>query len=278
MKEGTEEGEESKYPGPRSILRYLRIEQQNREDGTVWARFPVLPDLLDEGGALRLGAIAPMCDLVAGSLASVAVDPDWVATSDFKLHLAKCVTSGYVEAVCRPLRIGKNMVLSETRLSDDKGDSAGVSVVTFNRLTRRAGQPANMAQKTGHMRLRSKMEEQRIPFDEYLGLRFQKDAATIELDHHERIHNSFGSIQGGGMGSLLERAISYAGYRKWEKPARTIDIHFSYTAQAREGPFRIEAEVIRGGERDILCRVQLSDLGLGGRIAAIGTGLAVPIY
>ena len=277
MEEATESGGEARYPGPRSILRYLRIEQQNNDDGTVWARFPALPDLLDEGGFLRLGALAPMCDLVAGSLASVAVDPDWVATSDFKLHLAKPVTSGHVEAVCRPLRVGKNMVLSETRLRDDEGDNAGLAVVTFNRLPRRAGQPANMAQKTGHMRLRSKVEERRIPFDEYLGLRFQKDAAVIELDHHERIYNSFGSIQGGGMGSLLERAVSYAGYRLWKNPARTIDIHFSYTAHAREGPFRIEAEVIRAGKDDILCRVQLSDLGLEGRIAAIGTGIAVRI-
>lgn len=265
------------YPGPRSILRYLRIEQQNREDGSAWARLPALPDLMDAGGAVRMGAVAPMCDLIAGSLASVAVDPDWVATSDFKLHLLKPVTGGSIEALCRPLRIGKNMVLSESRLTDESGELVALSLVTFNRLPRRDGQPPNMAQKTGHMRLRHPDEEPRIPWDEYLGLRFDPDSSAFELDHHERIYNSFGSIQGGGMGALLERGASYAAERECGGPARTVDLHFAYTAQARQGPFRVEAEALRGNGEGVLSRVSLLDLGQEGRVAAIGTALARPI-
>ena len=56
------------YPGPRQILRYLRIVQENHDDNTVSARTPVLGDLLDPGGEMRLGAIAPMCDLISGAV------------------------------------------------------------------------------------------------------------------------------------------------------------------------------------------------------------------
>ncbi len=264
------------YPGPRQILRYLRIELDNREH-EVWAQMPALPDLLDAGGAVKMGAIAPMCDLVSGTLASAEVNPDWVATLDFKMHLARPVTSGHVQAVCRPLPVGKNTVLSESRLSDDAGKEVGVALVTFTRLPRREDQPNTVAPKRGRSQLQSDQEEPRIPLDEYFGLRFEDHAHAFELDHHERIYNSFGSIQGGAMGSLLERGASYAAERLLGRPARSVDLHFSYIAQARVSPFRVRAEPVRVEERGVLSRVELVDTGQDDRVAAVGTALAVPI-
>lgn len=267
---------ETSYPGPRQILRYLRIELENRGD-SVWAQIPVLPDFLDAGGAVKMGAMAPMCDLVSGTLASTRVDPDWVATLDFKMHLHGDVKEGHVQALCRPLRVGKNTVLSESRLSDDRGAPVGVAFVTFTRLPRREGQTLSVVAQGARSRFQSSQEEARIPLDEYFGLRFEDEEAAFELDHHERIYNSFGSIQGGAMGSLLERGASYAAERHFGAPSRTVDLHFSYTAQAREGPFWVSAEVLRAGPDGVLSRVQLVDRGQGGRVAAIGTARAVPI-
>lgn len=268
---------ERDYPGPRQILRYLRIELDNREDQTVWAQIPALPDLLDPGGAVKMGAIAPMCDLVSGTLASSVVNPDWVATLDFKMHLATPVREGHVQASCRPLRVGKNTVLSESRLYDDGGKNAGLALVTFTRLPRREDQATTSAPKPGRWRFQSDLEEERIPLDAYFGLRFDPHASVFELDHHERIYNSFGSVQGGAMGSLLERGAAYAAERALGRPARSVDLHFSYIAQARAGPFRVAAEPIRIDERGVLCRVQLTDTGQDDRVAAVGTVLAVPI-
>ncbi len=268
---------EPDYPGPRQILRYLRIELENREDETVWARIPALPDLLDPGGAVKMGAIAPMCDLVSGTLASAVVNPDWVATLDFKMHLATPVYDGYVQAECRPLRVGKNTVLSESRLRDGRDEPVGIAFVTFSRLPRRDGQATTAAPKRGRSRFQSDREEPRIPLDDYFGLRFDPEASAFELDHHERIYNSFGSIQGGAMGSLLERAGAYAAERSYGRPARTVDLHFSYIAQARVSPFRVEAETLRSDSHGTLCRVQLVDRGQEERVAAVGTTLAVPI-
>ncbi len=268
---------EKDYPGPRQILRYLRIELESREDESVWAQIPALPDLLDPGGAVRMGAIAPMCDLVSGTLASSVVNPDWVATLDFKMHLAIPVEKGHVQAECRPLRVGKNTVLSESRLRDDDCQDVGLALVTFTRLARRDGQASTVAPKRGRSRFQSAQEEARVPLDEYFGLRFAGDADAFELDHHERIYNSFGSIQGGAMGSLLERAAAYAAERALGRPARTVDLHFSYIAQARVSPFRVSAEPLRVDPGGVLSRVQLVDTGQENRVAAVGTAYAVGI-
>lgn len=267
----------STYPGPRQILRYLRIEQENRPDGTVWAQIPVLPDLLDAGGAVRLGAVSPMCDLVSGTIAREAVRPDWVATLDFKIHLTGAAREGHVQVLCRPLRVGRNTVLSESRMSDDAGRPLGLAIVTFTRLSRRDDQPQG-ATPPGRQRLaRPAEEEPRIDFDQYLGLRFQPSENAIELDHSERLYNSFGSVQGGAMGSLLERAGSYAAEGALEAPARTVDLHFSYLAQARVGPFRMEAEVLRRDSAGVLSRITLVDRGQSDRLVAVATAQSVAI-
>jgi acyl-coenzyme A thioesterase PaaI-like protein len=187
------------------------------------------------------------------------------------------VKSGHVEGVCRLLRAGKNTVLSESRLSDGAGRPLGVAWVTFTRLPRRADNPTPPRHGPGRSRYQSPEEEPRIPFDRYLGLRFHPEESSFELDHHPRIHNSFGSIQGGAMGSLLARAGTLAGERTFGRPARTTDLHFSYTAQARKGPFLVRAEILRSGREQVLSRVELVDRGQGDRLAAVGTALSCPI-
>jgi uncharacterized protein (TIGR00369 family) len=265
------------YPGSRQILRYLRLEQEYLADGGARVRVPVLDDLLDAGGAMRLGALAPACDLAAGALSNREVAPDWVATLDFKLHLAGLVTGGHVDAEGHVLRAGRNTVLSEMVLTDTGGTVVGRSYVTFSRLPRREGAPQDGGRVERPARLslaEPDREEPRIPLDEYLGLRFAADHAGFELDHHPRIHNSFGSVQGGAMAALLERAATLAGERAWGRPARTLDLHFSYAAQARNGPFRVRADPIRVDGTTITSRVQLTDAGLDDRLAAVGTATA----
>jgi uncharacterized protein (TIGR00369 family) len=264
------------YPGSRQILRYLRLEQEYLADGGVRVRVPVLSDLLDAAGAMRLGALAPACDLAAGALSNREVAPDWVATLDFKLHLAQPATSGHVDAEGHVLRAGRNTVLSEMVLTDPAGAVVGRSYVTFSRLPRREGQQdAGRVERPARLSLAEPdREEPRVPLDEYLGLRFADDHAGFDLDHHPRIYNSFGSVQGGAMAALLERAATLAGERAWGAPARAVDLHFSYTAQARNGPFRVRADPIRTDATSITSRVQLVDEGLGDRLAAVGTATA----
>jgi uncharacterized protein (TIGR00369 family) len=270
-----------RYPHPRSILCYSRLVHELHEDGTVTATMPVLPDQLDAGGRMRMGAIAPLVDLCAGLLGAKAVYPDWTATLDFKLHLDQLPSAGHIHGACRPLRVGRNMVLSENRLTDDEGRPVGVAHVTFSRLPRREDTPQTPPPKIGVTNLAQADEEPRLPLDDYYEIRIDDDSsssvAAFELDHHERIYNSFGSIQGGAMAALLERVAVLAAERELAVPCRTVDLHFSYLAPATTGPFRAVAAVLRIEPGSVLSTVELLDRGNDNRQCVIGTARAVPI-
>ena len=117
-------------------LEALRLHELH-DDGTVSGSMPVLPDQLDAGGRVRLGALAPLVDLCAGVLGARAAHPDLTATLDFKLHLVAPPRSGRVHGLAVPLRAGSTTVFSENRLRDDDGSEIGVAHVTFSRLPRR---------------------------------------------------------------------------------------------------------------------------------------------
>jgi uncharacterized protein (TIGR00369 family) len=238
---------------------------------------PVLPDHLDAGGRMRLGAIAPLVDLCAGVLGARAAYPDWTATLDFKLHLSQPPSGGRVHGLARPLRVGTNTVLSENRLSDDLGNPVGVAHVTFSRLPRRGEGPTGPPPKPSSVDYSKPDEEPRLPPDEYYGIRIDPDEAAFELDHHERIYNSFGSIQGGAMGALLDRVAVLCAERELGSAARTMDLHYSYLAPATDGPFRVHAVPVRVEAGAVLCTVELADAGRDGRQCAVGTARAVTI-
>ena len=120
-------------------------------------------------------------------------------------------------------------------------------------------------------------EEPRLVLDDYYGLRIDPVEANFELDHHERIYNSFGSIQGGAMGALLERGASLCGQRQLGVGTRTVDLHFSYLAPATDGPFRVVASPMRIEPDAVLSMVELLDLGRDARQCAVGTARAVSI-
>jgi uncharacterized protein (TIGR00369 family) len=264
-----------RYPHPRSILCYSRLTHELHPDGTVSGSMPVLEDHLDAGGRMRLGALAPLVDLCAGVLGARAAHPDWTATLDFKLHLSAPPSSGRVHGLARPLRVGKNMVLSENRLTDDDGGAVGVAHVTFSRLPRRTEAPAGPPPKPSRVDYTKADEEPRLPPDEYFGIRIDPGDTAFELDHHERIYNSFGSIQGGAMAALLDRVAVLCAERNLGRPARTLDLHYSYLAPATDGPFRAHAVPLRVERDAVLCTVELTDRGREGRQCAIGTARAV---
>ena len=61
------------------------------------------------------------------------------------------------------------------------------------------------------------------------------------------------------------------------RPARTVDMHFSYLSPATTGPFRVIAGPVRVETGSVLSTVELIDLGREGRQCAVGTANAVAI-
>ena len=102
---------------------------------------PILPDLLDQGGWLRIGAIATLVDSVAGHHGVLQVQPDWVATLELGTIMRRKAEGEQVVARCEPLRVGRNNVVTETFISDAEGEVARATC-TYARLPSRSDNPS----------------------------------------------------------------------------------------------------------------------------------------
>ena len=100
------------------------------------------------------------------------------------------------------------------------------------------------------------------------------DKPIIELPHHSRIYNSFGSIQGGAVVVLVERMARHIAELEGGRDARCITADVHYLAHAKDGPFRVEGEALRKDSMGITSQVTITDLG-SGRLLDVATATAV---
>lgn len=251
---------------------------------------PALPDLCDDGGGIRLGAICLLADYAAGITALASVTPDWPVTHDLAVHLMRpAPPEGELEATCEVVRAGRNNVISETSVvSPVVGEVARV-FVTFTRLPRRDDTPTARPGGLTNLAEDLSIERPRVPLDDAVGFRRgvgpidvsgngpNDGQAIVEFDHNPFIVNSLGAIQGGVIGLALERAASWAGERSLGVRCRTTDLHLHYLALGRSGPFQARAEVLRSDDAVVTSRIALVDTGDDDRLLAIGVGSAQPV-
>ncbi len=253
-----------------------------RSTDALHGTMPILDDLRDDGGALRTGALATFVDVAAGTYSHEMVRPDWLATTDMKLHLRRPATGGEVRSVTSTVRAGKRNILSLTVVSDDGGEVAR-AWVTYARLPRRDDSPPVEAESRIGRRLLYveapdlDTEIVRPDLDDYLGIRVVDDELAIELDHHPRIHNSFGSLQGGAAAAIAERLAMLAAQRRFGVPSRVTDLHIQYLGQTRSGPFRAEGEVLRSDTGSVTTEVGIFDTGNDRQLLDLATLVSAPI-
>ena len=265
------------YPPKNHVLRHLRPRHIVDEDGNVSANMPILPDLLDAGGWLRLGAIATLVDSVAGHHGVMQVEPDWVATLELGTVLRRRAEGDEVVAKCHPLRIGRNNVVTETHISDKLGEIAR-STCTYARLPGRSDNPTVGTAKGRTVDYAIEEETTTRPMlDDYLRIETDPDHALIELPHHPRIHNSFGSIQGGAVAILVDAMATHIGSITTGMPMRCLTAEVHYLSQAKSGPFRVEGELLRADTDAVTSRVRIIDVGNNDRLLDIATATAKAI-
>jgi 1,4-dihydroxy-2-naphthoyl-CoA hydrolase len=102
----------------------LGIEPLVSEKDEVRARLAWAAELCTAGGVLHGGAIIGLADSAAGTCAFLNLPDGAVgtATIDSSTHFLRAVRGGWVEAVSRPLRVGRSVVVVETDVRDDRGD------------------------------------------------------------------------------------------------------------------------------------------------------------
>jgi len=265
------------YPPKNHILRHLRLRHLVDDEGNVSATMPILPDLVDAGGWLRLGAISTLVDSVAGHHGVLQVEPDWVATLELGTVIRRRAEGSEVVAKCQPLRIGKNNVVTETHISDDLGEVAR-STCTYARLPGRSDNPSVGTAKGRTVDYGGEEELTNRPMlDDYLLIETDPDQAVIRLPHHSRIHNSFGSIQGGAVAVLVDAMATHLGFLTTGLPMRCLAAEVHYLSQAKSGPFRVEGELLRVDEGEVTSRVRIVDVGNNDRLLDIATATAKAI-
>lgn len=261
----TESAPPARYPPQNHILRHLRLSHQKSADGTLAATMPILDDLADgplaEGGWLRLGAVATLVDSVAGHHAVLQVSPDWTATLHLSTVLAARAEGDVVTGRCTPLRIGRNQVVTETSVVDEAGTEIARSTCTYARLPRRGDTPVvdSTASESVVEYLEDHELSPRPPLDEYLRITPVHGEPRIELPMHNRIRNSFGSLQGGAsivVAEVMSMHLAAMGDGAG-RPSRCVFADMHYLAPARGGPFRVDGEVLARTDRLVTTRTRI---------------------
>lgn len=128
------------YPPPGHIIRHLRMDLELRSETEMHGTMPVSDDVRDAGGALKMGALATLIDVAAGTFSHEMVRPDWLATSDMKVHLRRPAMGDQVAIRTTTVRAGRRNIVSQTIVTDPDGEIAR-GWVTYTRLPRRDDSP-----------------------------------------------------------------------------------------------------------------------------------------
>jgi uncharacterized protein (TIGR00369 family) len=101
----------------------LGIEGLQTDAEEVRARLAWREELCTAGGLLHGGALMALADSTGGLCAYLNLPDGATATATIQSSATflKPVRDGHVEAISRPLNVGRNVIVVETELQDDDG-------------------------------------------------------------------------------------------------------------------------------------------------------------
>jgi len=100
------------------------------------------------------------------------------------------------------------------------------------------------------------------------------DAGVVEIDNHDWVRNSFGTLNGGAVALLVELAGERLARSKLGSEAVVLDLELYYVGQSGAGPVRSRSTLLRVHESHCLCRVEVYDAGADDKRMAVGNVLA----
>jgi acyl-coenzyme A thioesterase PaaI-like protein len=251
----------SDYPPPQHVLRDLRVESWLESETLGRAEMPVDDVVRDASGAVSLGALATLVDLLCARVVFPAVQPHWIATADLSVATDVRPSDGVVHAEARLVRAGSKLVTIAIDL-----DGAGRGVGTFVRIPREASDVATdrpVAQVGQRMSMPLAGPPPTRPITELMELRSLD--GSVELDRRDYVRNSFRTINGGVMGFLVSRAAEDA------TGMVASDLELRYLGQTKVGPARATATVVRERADHAVTTVTVVDAGADGAVLALAT-------
>jgi 1,4-dihydroxy-2-naphthoyl-CoA hydrolase len=102
----------------------------------VRARLAWAPERCTAGGILHGGALMTLADSAGGVCAYLNLpDGATTATVESKTNFLRPVSSGYAEAVARPVNVGRTLILVQTEIHDAGGKLVALTTQTQAVLT-----------------------------------------------------------------------------------------------------------------------------------------------
>ena len=123
MTAGVDDAQTAYWHEAMPFAKILGIEVLASDKDEVRARLTWAPERCTAGGILHGGAIMALADS-AGATCSFLNLPDGAegtATIDSSTHFLRAVRDGFVEAVSRPLHVGRSVIVVETDVTDAGG-------------------------------------------------------------------------------------------------------------------------------------------------------------
>jgi uncharacterized protein (TIGR00369 family) len=104
----------------------------------IVAELTVRPDLLTVGGRLHGGTLMALADIVGATGTAANLPPDtWTTTVESKTNFFAATGSGVIRAEATPLHRGRQIMVWQTRVTDDSGRLLSMTVQTQMVLARR---------------------------------------------------------------------------------------------------------------------------------------------
>jgi acyl-coenzyme A thioesterase PaaI-like protein len=207
--------------------------------------------------SLRTSVLAIWADTLAGHVAMGVFAPRVPVTLELDIHLYEQLGGqGAVQAVARPLKAGRTVVVAGVDFSDDRGKPLAIGTASFMAapdpglsLPRQVIEGEHLLTPTGRLR---------VPLAERARCERREPGVAI-LQRSEDGLNSSNTVNGGLVALAVEEAaLSVA-------PGTTVSsLAIRYLRPVRVGPAVASAEVMAG-----LGRVEVRDEGSENRLAAL---------
>lgn len=255
--------DEGGYPPAHHVLRDLRVEFAQRDDGTASAWLPVGRWVRNPSGSVHAGVLATLVDLLGGGLAAATVAPDWIATADLTLTVFPRLAAETVRADATVVHAGRTTAVIEVTLADSDG-ALGLATMSFARLQRRDTNPVIPRDGSPRPGDRSTLALASSglsePLVDSLGLEVtDAGRGATELAITPYIRNSLGAVQGGVLATAAVVAADAALSVACTTTVETCELQVTYLALAKVGPVRTRGQILHSTEAGGTAAIEVLD-------------------
>jgi uncharacterized protein (TIGR00369 family) len=258
----------SEYPPPEHFIRDCG--QWVDWDGEVYtAGMRAAPHISAKPGGVRAGIWASLADLIGGAVATRAIRPNWIATSDLSVHLFSPLYEGELQVAAHVLRQGRRTIIIEVDFfaAGLEAPPIGMATLGFSVLKARGGvQQMRGSENPFHAEFSNAQKPLEQDILKRLGVEtLDATQGQIRLHPSSYSSNTLGAVQGGVLALLADEAGQLLARQEAQAEWVTQDLALHYLALGKSGPLETRARLLNRNRESALVRVEILDRGEGDR-------------